>query len=197
MISPIREIKADFDAEGNVQPNRSCSDLADAPDPASVRRAGAAPAAGWPQNPILRHRHSSTPAGFDFWPRKVRRFDRRSPRRRRYDLRPAGDRCSAGPGSAGSPNLAGPLYDKDAVIPIQISAAAEHYNRLARMVDAGEKVTMTVDLTVEYQDTDLNGYNTIAEIPGTDQKTKSSCSAATSIRGMAARVRPTTLPAVR
>ena len=38
------------------------------------------------------------------------------------------------------------------------------------MVDAGEKVTMTVDLAVEYQDQDLNGYNTIAEIPGTDLK---------------------------
>ena len=37
------------------------------------------------------------------------------------------------------------------------------------MIAAGEKVTMTVDLAVEYQDTDLNGYNTIAEIPGSDQ----------------------------
>ena len=37
------------------------------------------------------------------------------------------------------------------------------------MVDAGEKVTMTLDLAVEYQDADPNGYNTIAEIPGTDK----------------------------
>ena len=29
---------------------------------------------------------------------------------------------------------------------------------------------MTVDLAVEWQDTDLMGYNTIAEIPGTDLK---------------------------
>jgi hypothetical protein len=27
------------------------------------------------------------------------------------------------------------------------------------------KRTMTVDLAVEYQDQDLNGYNTVAEIP--------------------------------
>src|SRR5262249_37093400 len=40
----------------------------------------------------------------------------------------------------------------------------------ARMVDAGENVTMTVDLQVAYQDDDPNGYNTIAEIPGTDKK---------------------------
>jgi Zn-dependent M28 family amino/carboxypeptidase len=37
------------------------------------------------------------------------------------------------------------------------------------MVDAGEKVTMTVDLAVEFQDADPNSYNTIAEIPGTDK----------------------------
>jgi Zn-dependent M28 family amino/carboxypeptidase len=29
---------------------------------------------------------------------------------------------------------------------------------------------MTVDLRVAYQDEDLNGYNTVAEIPGTDKK---------------------------
>src|SRR5205823_4749037 len=61
------------------------------------------------------------------------------------------------------------IYDRGTRIPIQVSVAAEHYNRVARMVDAGEKVNMTVDLAVEYQDTDLNGYNTVAEIPGTDK----------------------------
>ena len=38
------------------------------------------------------------------------------------------------------------VRDKAAKVPIQISAAVEHYNRIARMVDAGEIVTMTVDL---------------------------------------------------
>ncbi len=48
--------------------------------------------------------------------------------------------------------------------------AVEHYNRIVRMIQAGEKVTMTVDLGVEWQDADPMGYNTIAEIPGTDLK---------------------------
>ncbi len=48
--------------------------------------------------------------------------------------------------------------------------AIEHYNRIVRMLQAGEAVKMTVDLAVEYQDADLMGYNTIAEIPGTDLK---------------------------
>src|SRR5436190_8956039 len=52
----------------------------------------------------------------------------------------------------------------------QITVAAEHYNRLVRMIQQGEKLKMTVDLAVEYQDADNMGYNTIAEIPGTDLK---------------------------
>jgi hypothetical protein len=52
----------------------------------------------------------------------------------------------------------------------QITVAAEHYNRIVRMIQQGEKLKMTVDLAVEYQDADNMGYNTIAEIPGTDLK---------------------------
>ena len=64
-----------------------------------------------------------------------------------------------------------PPYDKSApkVIP-QLVMAIEHYNRIARMLQAGEPVKMAVDLAVEWQDKDLNGYNTVAEIPGSDLK---------------------------
>jgi hypothetical protein len=54
----------------------------------------------------------------------------------------------------------------------QITMASEHYNRLVRMIKHGEKPKMTVELAVQYQDQDLMGYNTIAEIPGTDPKLK-------------------------
>jgi carboxypeptidase Q len=63
-------------------------------------------------------------------------------------------------------------YQKEAegkMIP-QMTLATEHYNRLVRMIKAGEKPKMTVELAVQYQDADLMGYNTIAEIPGTDLK---------------------------
>ncbi|HEY8225626.1 MAG TPA: M20/M25/M40 family metallo-hydrolase [Pyrinomonadaceae bacterium] len=62
-------------------------------------------------------------------------------------------------------------YDKTApkIIP-QLVLAVEHYNRIARMIEAGENVKMTVDLAVEWQDADPMGYNTIAEIPGSDLK---------------------------
>jgi Zn-dependent M28 family amino/carboxypeptidase len=54
----------------------------------------------------------------------------------------------------------------------QIAMAVEHYNRVVRMIQAGEKVKMEVELAVEWQDKDLNGYNTIAEIPGSDPTLK-------------------------
>ena len=64
------------------------------------------------------------------------------------------------------------VYDpkSEAKIVPQITVATEHYNRLIRMIQQGEKLKMTVDLAVEYQDADNMGYNTIAEIPGTDLK---------------------------
>jgi carboxypeptidase Q len=52
----------------------------------------------------------------------------------------------------------------------QITVSAEQYNRMVRMIQQGEKLMMTVDLQVEYQDQDNMGYNTIAEIPGSDLK---------------------------
>ncbi|HET8781062.1 MAG TPA: M20/M25/M40 family metallo-hydrolase [Pyrinomonadaceae bacterium] len=63
-----------------------------------------------------------------------------------------------------------PPYDKNAKVMPQTVLAIEHYNRIVRMLQAGEPVKMTIDLAVEFQDADLMGYNTIAEIPGTDLK---------------------------
>ena len=64
-----------------------------------------------------------------------------------------------------------PPYDKSApkVMP-QMSLSIEHYNRIVRILQSGQPVKMNVDLAVEFQDADLMGYNTIAEIPGTDLK---------------------------
>jgi hypothetical protein len=64
-------------------------------------------------------------------------------------------------------------YSKDAPKSLpQITLAVEHYNRLVRMVQKGEKLKATVDLDVEFHDDDLMGYNTVAEIPGSDPKLK-------------------------
>jgi hypothetical protein len=55
-------------------------------------------------------------------------------------------------------------------MPPQVAVSAESYNRIVRMIQAGEKVRMQIDLEVKYYNDDLMAYNTIAEIPGTDLK---------------------------
>ncbi len=46
--------------------------------------------------------------------------------------------------------------------------ATEQYNMLARLAAAGEPVAMTVESRTRFHEADLNSYNVIAEIAGTD-----------------------------
>ncbi len=54
----------------------------------------------------------------------------------------------------------------------QVTLATEDYNRLVRMIQFGEKPTMTVEINAQYHDDDPMSYNTVAEIPGTDPRLK-------------------------
>lgn len=49
----------------------------------------------------------------------------------------------------------------------QIAVGVEHYNRMARALQKGEKLKIEVDLEVEFTKVD-SGYNVLAELPGTD-----------------------------
>ena len=48
----------------------------------------------------------------------------------------------------------------------------EHYNRLARMVSAGVPVTVEVNIETKFTGDHEHGFDTVAEIPGTDPKLK-------------------------
>ena len=62
-------------------------------------------------------------------------------------------------------------WDKDAPKSLpQIVVTKEHYNRLVRMAQQGVAFKIALDLDVKFHDEDLMGYNTVAEIPGTDLK---------------------------
>ncbi len=74
-------------------------------------------------------------------------------------------------GSQPTPGMRTASKDAPATIP-QLVAEVEQYNRLVRLAKQGVPVKMTVDLQVSWTDQDLEGYNTIAEIPGTDPKLK-------------------------
>jgi carboxypeptidase Q len=78
-----------------------------------------------------------------------------------------GQGSAAPPGGPRGPSA----WSKDAPKNItQIAVAKEHYNRMIRMIEQGEKLTIALELAVEFPDKDLMAYNTVAEIPGTDLK---------------------------
>ena len=64
-------------------------------------------------------------------------------------------------------------YDVDApqAVP-QVSLVREHYGRIFRMLEKDVPVTIEMELDVTFQDDELYGHNTIAEIPGTDPDLK-------------------------
>ncbi len=62
---------------------------------------------------------------------------------------------------------------RDHLIPNQsprIVMAAEHYARICRIMDFKVPVTLEVEVRNTFYDKDLQGYNVVAEIPGTDKK---------------------------
>lgn len=168
LIGQIRDLPAHFEPQATRSTDSELLTLANAPDPAAPRRN---PAGGPGGNPNFRTAQLFNSARMRFLADEGAAIliDAGRGDGGTIFVQQATAVPPPAPAAGQTPVFARP-YDKDARVPIQISAAAEHFNRLVRMIDAGEKVTMTVDLNVEYQDEDLNGYNTIAEIPGSDLK---------------------------
>jgi hypothetical protein len=50
----------------------------------------------------------------------------------------------------------------------QLTCSVEHFNRMVRMLQAGGKLRIALELRVRHHDDDLMAYNTVADLPGTD-----------------------------
>jgi carboxypeptidase Q len=167
-----RELKARFAPLGTRQDEKSLLALADAPAPGGGRGGGGG---GFRMTPEQR-------AAVQFNTRKLM-FAQEEGAAVLVDPSRAGDGGTifvqqatvpqplAEPGAAQPPRLN--AYDKTAprILP-QIVVANEHYNRIIRMLEAGENLKMEVNIAVDWQDADPMGYNTIAEIPGSDPQSK-------------------------
>ena len=167
LTGKMREVKAHFEAMGTRRDEKDLLTLADAPVPA----------------PGPSRRGTPEQRAAQFFACQKNRFFHEEGAALLVDASRNGDGgtifvqsatvpqpCLENAFAPGAPRQIQP-YDKTApqIIP-QLVLAAEHYNRIARMIEAGEKVRMTVDLAVEWQDKDPMGYNTVAEIPGSDLK---------------------------
>jgi len=171
LTSPMRDVSAHFDPLGTRMNEKDLLTLADAPEPRpNTGRGNFANAA------------SAFRAAALFTNVKMRFFDQEGaavlidPSRGDGGTIFVQSAQVVPPATDPQPTATGfprgtPPYDKSKpkVIP-QLVMAIEHYNRIVRMLQAGEPVKMSVDLAVAWQDADLMGYNTVAEIPGTDLK---------------------------
>jgi carboxypeptidase Q len=61
--------------------------------------------------------------------------------------------------------------DAPAAVP-QVALAGEHYGRISRMLERNVPVTLELNAQVRFYDNDLNSFNILAEIPGTDPALK-------------------------
>jgi len=167
LTAKMRDVKAHFEPLGTRRDEKNLLELADAPEPR--------PGSGRRFTPEQRAAQVFTMRRYQFFQNEGAAL--------LVDPSRAGDGGTIFVQSATVPQAVtedsyGPnaprliqSYDKNAgAIPPQIVLAIEHYNRIVRMIEAGERVKMTVDLAVDWQDADPMGYNTIAEIPGSDLK---------------------------
>ena len=188
LIARARELKAAFDGMGTRLTEEELSKLAAAPDPATIQPQQA----GQAQTPTPEQQErarqfalAQKAAGFVFEEGAAVVVDNSrvgsggtlfvSSASAAPLPPPVGPSAQGGP-SAGGPGNRGrsAAYGKDAearMVP-QITMASEDYNRLVRMIQLGAKPKMTIDIQTQYHDEDLMGYNTIAEIPGTDPALK-------------------------
>lgn len=169
LTSLVRDVPAHFEAQGTRLNEKELLALADAPEPrANVGRGGNQGGA-----------NQNFRTAFQFAAAKLRFFQQEGAAMLIDPSRGDGGtifvQSAQVPQPVADPNAPLPVrgtppYDKNAKMTPQAVLAIEHYNRIVRMLQAGEPVKMTMDLAVEYQDADMMGYNTIAEIPGSDLK---------------------------
>ncbi|HEX8246632.1 MAG TPA: M20/M25/M40 family metallo-hydrolase [Pyrinomonadaceae bacterium] len=181
LVSGVRELKADFKGMGTRRTDEELAKLANAPDPALAPR---------PQQ------NQNQP----LTPQQTERLQRFMTSLKAFNFLveegAAAIIDNSFEGSGGTlfvqganlaqeipanpqdlfrrnPNRLSP-YQKEAeakMIP-QLTMASEDYNRLFRMIQQGITPKMTLDVQAQYHDEDLQGYNTVAEIPGTDPTLK-------------------------
>jgi len=179
LVSETRELKANFTGMGNRHTDEDLTKLANAPDPATAPRNNNA----------------------QMSPERMKAFVDRfvsGAKRMNFVMQEGAavvvDNSSNGSGgtifvsgASVAQNIPADLTDftalrrallqpqqkeAEAKMLPQMTMATEDYNRLVRMIRQGENLKMTVNIQAEYSDADPMGYNTVAEIPGTDPKLK-------------------------
>ncbi|MFL6333165.1 MAG: M20/M25/M40 family metallo-hydrolase [Pyrinomonadaceae bacterium] len=173
----VRDPAAHFDPEGTRQTEKQLLDLANTPDPATMP---ARPRGGFPPEARAAARFASQkwsffqqegvalvidPSRGDGGNIFVQQATVPQPLPADQQAQNAVlDRAPGAPPQVRAWEKTAPKFAPQVVLSI------EHYNRLARMLEAGEHVRISFNLDAQFDDSDPTAYNTVAEIPGTDLK---------------------------
>ncbi len=174
LLSDIRPLKVDFTGLGKRDTDEDLAKLAAAPDPATPRPAGGAQA-----NPDFAARRAA-----QLFAVKRTVFAVNEGAAMLVDNSRGGfggtifvQQATVAQEAPATPDpafrrLTPYMKEAEARMVPQITLATEHYNRLVRMIQQGEKLKMMANVDAQYVDGDGMVNNTVAEIPGTDPKLK-------------------------
>lgn len=156
-VAGLREVKPLFEAPGKRYTDAELAEMKAQPvGPDPFRRRAGGPMANFRQQMEQRRKMAAFLASED-----IAGLIEPSPGSR-------GDSGSVLVGGAGA-GEGGRQPNDPAGFPVLV-AAAEHYNRILRLLDKKIPVTLEVNVKNTFHDKDLNSFNIVGEIPGTDKK---------------------------
>jgi carboxypeptidase Q len=162
LLDQPRDVKAPFEPAANREADSSLLDLANADDPANRRGRGRR----GEMTPEMKQRALVSYHKMQLLEKEGAAAILRVSRGDGGNIFVQGASAAYHPDTPWTKRV-GPYDPKAPKILPQISVAAEHYNRLVRMILKGEKPRLEMNLEVSFGKVD-SLYNIIAEIPGTD-----------------------------
>lgn len=82
-------------------------------------------------------------------------------------LEPSG-RAESGTAGTLFVSSGGPRDPEEPEAPAQVVLTTDHYGRIWRLLENGKTVRLEVEIASQFHDEELQGYNILAELPGTD-----------------------------
>ena len=142
LVSPTRDVAAHFDSQGHRFTEGELADLAKQPAAGRGRGAGAPGEMAFARRKTQFWIDEGVAAVVDY---------------------------SRGDGGTVFVQSGGSRDPKDPPVPPQVVLAIEHYGRIARTIEKKIPVTLQMDIDNQFYDADLNAFNVVGEIPGTDK----------------------------
>jgi len=173
MLSPARPVPPREAAPFHRETDAELAEMTQAPTPAAASRLASIDDLDWPeQREELFKMFMTLPESF--LDELIDRFDQLALERSRFftaegvaAVLSADDRAREGLLAA---EAAGSFHARDPLAPPSFVITAEHYGRMARLIEHRQPVKVRVELKAAVSDKDVDGGNIVGEIPGGSKK---------------------------